>query len=138
MTRPGQEALDRLLIQELRGAYARAIDQQDWEAATDIFTDDAVVEYRDGTLHGGQEVYEYWRENVDYEYSMHTMQMPQLEVTGDTATGQWYLFEYYIAADGTSGFVFGWYDDEYRRVDGEWKIAALDMDVVHDTGGYHV
>lgn len=138
MTTPGQEALDRLKIREVRSAYGRAVDQKDWERATDIFTDDAIVEYRDGTLRGGQEVFEYWRDNVDYEYSMHTMQMPELAVEGDTATGQWYLLLYYVAADGTDGFAFGWYEDEYRRTADGWKISALDMAILEDTAGWHV
>lgn len=138
MTSPGQAAFDRLEIRKLRGTYARAIDNRNWERATDIFTEDAVVEYAGETLHGGEEVTEYWRNNVDYQFSLHTMQLPHIEVDGDTGTGHWYLVEYYIAADDTEGFVFGWYDDEYRRVDDEWYISHLDMDLLYDTAGYHV
>jgi ketosteroid isomerase-like protein len=133
-----REALDRLEIHELRGAYGRAIDYEHYERAHDIFTEDAVVKYRGGDRHGPREVYEYWRDNVEYEFSLHTVQMPELDIDGDVATGKWYMLVFYVGPDGSSGHVMGWYEDEYRRVDGEWKISAMDMSIEHDTGGYHV
>lgn len=137
MSDPAREALDRLALHELRGAYSRAIDDENYERAHDIFTEDAVVAYRGGDKHGPQEVYEYWRDNVEYEFSLHTVQMPEIELDGDQATGRWYMLVFYVAPDGTSGHVMGWYEDEYRRVDGEWKISAMDMRIEHDTAGYH-
>ncbi|WP_255197647.1 nuclear transport factor 2 family protein [Halorarius litoreus] len=137
MTSPGRVALDRLEIGELRATYARAIDYEEWDAAFEVFTDDAVVEYREGTFHGAEAVYEYWRDNVDYRFSMHTMLLPQIDVDGDTAWGHWYLMQFYVMPDGTEGWVFGWYEDEYRRVDGEWQIDHLDMSIEYDTGNVH-
>lgn len=138
MSDPVQEALDRLEIHELRSAYSRAIDYENYDRAHDIFTEDAVVNYRSGEKHGVQEVYEYWRDNVEYEFSFHTVQMPEIEIGGDDATGKWYMLVFYVAPNGASGHVMGWYEDEYRRVDGEWKISAMDMAIEHDTAGYHV
>ena len=138
MSDPAREALDRLELHELRAAYSRAIDDENYERAHDIFTEDAVVNYPRGDQHGPQAVSEYWRDNVAYEFSLHTVQMPELDIDGDEATGKWYMLVFYVAPDGTSGHVMGWYEDEYRRVDGEWKISAMDMGIDHDTGGYHV
>jgi hypothetical protein len=137
MTSPGRRARDWQQIRELRSRYARAIDHKNWEEAHEIFTEDATVHYRGGPLTGAQEVEDYWRENVHYEYSMHTMQAPVIDIDGDTASGEWYLLEYYVMPDGTDGFCFGWYEDEYRRVDGDWYISYLDMAVEEDTEGVH-
>ncbi|ADB62675.1 hypothetical protein Htur_3815 (plasmid) [Haloterrigena turkmenica DSM 5511] len=133
-----QAVRDRLEIHELRGAYARAIDYGNYEEATEIFTDDAVVNYRGGTCHGGEEVAAYWCENVAYEFSMHTVQMPELSINGDEATGRWYMIVFYVTPDGDDGHVLGWYEDKYRRVNGKWMIEKLDMDVTYDTTNYHV
>lgn len=124
-------------LHELRAKYSRAIDFENYERASEIFTDDAVVEYPSGTCTGAGEVETYWRENVAYEFSMHTVQMPEITVDGDTATGTWYMLVLYSAPDGSEGYVMGWYEDEYRRVDDGWKIAAMDMAVIYDTDGYH-
>lgn len=133
-----QAVRDRLEICELRSAYARAIDYGNYGEATEIFTDDAVVNYRGGTCHGGEEVAAYWRENVAYEFSMHTVQMPQLSIDGDEATGRWYMIVFYVTPAGDEGYVLGWYEDQYTRVDGEWMIDQMDMEVTYDTTDYHV
>lgn len=138
MSSAEQAVRDRLEIHELRGAYARAIDYENFGKATEIFTDDAVVNYRGGACHGGEEVEAYWRENVDYEFSMHTVQMPELSIDGDEATGRWYMIVFYVTPDGDEGYVLGWYEDRYTRVDGEWLIDEMEMDVTYDTTGYHV
>lgn len=137
MGSPAREALDRLDIYELRGRYSRAIDYDNYSDATEIFTDDAVVEYPDTTLQGGEEIATFWRADPEYEYSQHTVQMPSIRIDGETATGDWYLLVFYVAPDGTEGAIMGRYTDEYRRVDGEWKIEKIEAEIGHDTGGYH-
>ncbi len=44
---------------------------------------------------------------------------------------------FYVAPDGTEGAIMGRYTDEHVRVDGEWKIAKIEAEIGHDTGGYH-
>ena len=132
------EALDKIEIWELRSAYCRAIDREEYERYTDIFTEDVVVEYPRDSLEGREAVYEYWRDLVDYEESYHTVQMPEIVVDGDRATGMWYMLVFYVAPNLTQGYVMGTYEDEYERVDGDWKIAYLKTEVTYDTGGHHL
>ncbi|MFC6719847.1 nuclear transport factor 2 family protein [Natrialbaceae archaeon GCM10025810] len=133
-----RELLDRIEIRELRAKYSRAIDYEEYEQASDIFTDDAVVHYSNGTCRGTHEVERYWREKVAYDFSMHTVTMPEISIEGDTATGEWYLLVFYRTPDGRDGTVMGWYEDEYRCVGGEWRIAEIEMDLTHDTTDYHL
>jgi hypothetical protein len=137
MAPTAREVRDRQAIHELRARYARAIDFEEYGRADEVFTDDAEVEYRVGTLHGAGAVEEYWREEVDYEFSMHTVQMPEIDVDGDEATGEWYMLVFYVAPDGAAGHVMGSYSDEYCRTDDGWRIARMGMEIDHDTGGYH-
>ncbi|WP_254810966.1 nuclear transport factor 2 family protein [Natronosalvus amylolyticus] len=133
----GQDSDAYRALLELRAAYARAIDYGQWEEYAQLFTTDTEVVYPRETLNGRQAVYEYGRDRVEYEYSMHTAQMPELEIDGNTASGEWYMLVFYIATDGTQGHVLGSYTDEYRRVDGSWKFDRMVATVAHDTGGYH-
>jgi ketosteroid isomerase-like protein len=133
-----REILDRMEISELRSAYAKAVDNENYERAHEIFADDATVHYRAGTCHGAKEVESYWREKVDYGYSVHTAQMPELTVDGDQASGHWYMIVFYETSDGEEGYALGWYEDEYRRIEGDWKITELDMEITQDTTGYHL
>jgi 3-phenylpropionate/cinnamic acid dioxygenase small subunit len=47
-----QRLKDREVIRELRHEYAYTIDENDWDAFLDLFTDDARVELPDGGTDG--------------------------------------------------------------------------------------
>ena len=51
---------------------------------------------------------------------------PIIEVAGDEAKGTWYLFEACTYLEGNRA-VWGSarYDEEYVRVDGEWKFKRI-------------
>jgi hypothetical protein len=43
----------------------------------------------------------------------------------------------YRATDGSEGYVMGRYEDDYVRVDGEWKFSRIKAVISEDTAGYH-
>ena len=137
MSAAPEQVENYLAICELRSKYSRLIDTERWKEFAELFTEDTTVVYPRDTLEDRQGVYEYVRDRVEYEYSMHTAQMPEIEINGDSATGEWYMLVFYIAPDLSQGYVLGSYEDEYRNVDGEWKIDRMVANVAHDTGGYH-
>ncbi len=54
---------------------------------------------------------------------------PIIEVNDDTATGIWYILEPCTHAEGNRAvWQAARYDDEYVRVDGEWKVQNLKLD----------
>ncbi len=53
-----------------------------------------------------------------------------IRINGDTATGRWYQQEYLEEKSGKKRQVSGVYEDEYVRVDGQWKIAKRTYNVV--------
>jgi len=61
--------------------------------------------------------------------------MPTVTVDGDEIRGFWYLYVFYVV-DDTHGWVVGEYEDEYPRVDGEWKFSYLTNENYFDTAGY--
>ena len=55
---------------------------------------------------------------------------PIIEVTNDTATGHWLLFQ--PCTDGTTGeavWLAATYNDQYVKSDGVWLIDRLSIDV---------
>ena len=64
-------------------------------------------------------------EKIDSSLTLGTESL-EIEVDGDTATGQWYLFIPCIHANGSEQAVWGSlrYDEEYVRVNGEWKFKS--------------
>lgn len=140
---PNREVRDYQEIRGLRAAYSHtidtAIDTGDWDDFLSLYTEDAVVDYPQATLRGHEEIGTFGRDLEElYEYSMHTAQMPRIDINGDEASGRWYMLVFYVATDGSEGHALGYYEDEYRRVDGEWRFARVEARVLEDTDGYHV
>lgn len=132
---------DHLELRRLRADYAKHLDHREWGEYASLFTEDALIEY-DGLepLDGRPDIEECARtlfQNA-YDFSMHTAFMPSLEVTGERATGHWYLYVYYGFPDGDTGWVMGEYEDEYERIDGDWKFAYVTNTNHVDTTGTHI
>jgi hypothetical protein len=65
------------------------------------------------------------------ESSAHMLSNPILEIDGNEATGRWYVESPLTFADGSGAWRQGWYRDEYRRLDGEWRIETIEMRFVY-------
>ncbi|MEM7220414.1 MAG: nuclear transport factor 2 family protein [Pseudomonadota bacterium] len=59
-------------------------------------------------------------------FSQHMVHNPIIEVHGDRATGRWYFFGTFTMREGGQAL---WqacrYHEDYRRIDGAWKIQHL-------------
>jgi len=137
-----QESRDHIEIRELRSKYGHAIDHGaatgDWEEFMDLYTENAVLEYPQATITGHEEIRDFCDEiEKMYDFSMHTTQMPVIDIDGDEATGRWYMLVAYTATDGSEGQVMGEYEDNYRRMDGKWKFSRIKAIISKDTGGFH-
>jgi hypothetical protein len=71
-------------------------------------------------------------------FSWHYFVKPQIEVTGDTATGRWDLLAPCTLRDGRPAWMAGVEDDAYRKLDGRWLHTSMRLRVVffapHETG----
>lgn len=65
--------------------------------------------------------------------SAHNAINPDIEVSGDRATGHWRLIMLYtgIYPDGGLHYsrIIGWYKEEYARIDGRWFFTRLYCEV---------
>ena len=95
----------------------------------------AVLFTEDGTWEGGEfgtatghaalrKMFEGLHKAVSF--AQHNAMNPIIEVTGDRAKGAWYLFcPYTSRANNRAGWIAGRYDDDYVKVNGEWKYQHL-------------
>jgi hypothetical protein len=126
---------DRVAIYELKYRCCRAIDTNNLEAITDVFTPDARLEaVRFGetephlSLHGHDELERIAQGEAVSDgqiLTQHRPYNPVITIDEDTASGEWYVSV--VSLDETHGvvsFTIGTYQDSYRRVDGDWKISA--------------
>lgn len=116
-------------IKQLKARYLTACDRKQVDIVRDCFPDGPVVldygpvgtfTHRDGLL----AVFEKFACN-DHVFDIHLGSNPQIRLIDDNeAEGTWGLYFFQInAASNNLMQLAGYYEDRYRRFDGEWKIV---------------
>ena len=134
-----EELLEIESIKQTRTLGARHLDAGDWEALADLYTSDARCEFGPyGTWEDQSAFARLFREAEEPfvkagPYSnLHVIVNHVVTLTGpDTATGMMYLLDF-VTGDmmrpgGNPLYWLGVYDEEYRKVDGRWKIARQSL-----------
>lgn len=120
-------------ITELKHRYFRLLDHGEWEALRDCFTDDVVTHYENGHYRfvGIGEAMAFLSESIAGlraagRWGIHLGHHPEIELLGENeARGRWTLHAA-ILDRGTNrvGRQESFYVDEYRKVDGAWRISS--------------
>lgn len=128
---------DRAAIEDLMARYLFALDWNDFDTFGQTFTEDAEFEYARGTAHGRDSIVETirgFKERIGTIYTddkgnpailRHVLAQTVIRVDGDRAfaTAMWWE----MANNGPDNKplvgTFGTYEDELRRVDGDWKFS---------------
>jgi len=116
-------------IKAVKYRYARCLDQKLWDELGECLTEDAVASYSAGKYHqeGRDAIVGWISDSMGAEtfLSSHRMHHPEIRLTGpDTATGTWALEDTVVeTAFGITIQGAAFYEDEYRKVDGQWRIA---------------
>lgn len=128
--------LDRLLaesdIRTLKARYFRHLDAHEWGELAELFTSDAVILVPAwDTPRGPSEAIPFYRDYMEPTESVHHGFMPEISVVaGSQARALWRMEDrIYRLVEGSQqdyslAHGFGYYHDEYRRVDGHWRISA--------------
>jgi len=128
--RPEQVA-DRIAIDDLLDAYARAIDTKDWDGLRTLFTHDALLDYtHEGGVRGDIEEAIAWLSKALEPFAMcqHIVANRRVTIDGDEATVHAYVFSPLGLPDGLGGLTIvlsgGEYDDRLRRTPDGWRFAS--------------
>lgn len=117
---------DAEAIRNLKATYAGYCDDSyNADKIVELFTEDAVWESQALGRFEGREVIRGFFRGVSkiYTFALHYGMNPRIEVNGDTARARWYLFMPCTMADGNRAmWRAGIDDEEYVRVNGEWKF----------------
>lgn len=116
---------DRDDIVALTIRYATAIDSEQYELLSTVFTADADLDYGEvGHWTGAAEVTEF----MDLAHrgaanTLHRMSNQVAAVDGDAATARTYVDALILGPDGSGVNAVGYYDDEVVRTADGWRIS---------------
>ena len=132
-----QRVLDLQDIAYLKARYCRCIDLQQWETLRTLFTTEAQFEGfpKAPDASGVEGFCSGVAGRLKGAVTAHHLHQPDIQLTGpDTARGVWAMQDYNewphaIGVPGSPQAVgfrgYGFYEEEYRRVDGAWKICFM-------------
>jgi len=122
-------------IKKLKIRYCHCADAQDYPGFAGLFTEDAVWEGGAfGHAEGRKAIEEFLRgvQAQSLPFALHYVMNATIEVTGNTAVGQWYLLEpcTMTTSDGRqTQAVWGTatYEDHFTKTNGEWKFTKVHL-----------
>ncbi len=118
-------------IKQLKARYAAACDDDyNPDKLAPLFAEDAVW---DGSILGYAEgrtaIHEFFSNSSSLvPFAIHQISNPLIEIDGDTATGQWYLWQPMVF-QGAALWMSAVYADEYVRQDGQWIYQNLKLNI---------
>ncbi len=136
---PQDVSADREAIAHIKYRYLRALDTKHWDEFADTLTEDVVGDY--GSSVGEELHFTNRADLVGYMRSAlgpaviteHRVTHPEITVSGDEASGTWYLQDRVIVADFNFMLIgAAFYRDRYRRTDDGWKISSTGYDRTYE------
>ena len=134
---PVVDDVERLLAIEdicaLKARYFRCMDERDWDGLAATMAPDLAFEHPTIGRHASAAAaLEAVKERLcSLAFTVHQGGMPEIDVhSSEQASGIWSLHSVVMpqgAAGGRPALIHGYgrYFDEYRRIDGEWRISGL-------------
>ena len=125
-------------IKQIQIRYVNGLTITDWDDLVDCFSENAFVDLSEG-YRGKEEIAEFFKGEITWthigkegNYLVH----PVISVDGDKATGSWLLYTLFSqphtlqtgsmpVAEDAPDWMHGFYDMEYVRENGKWKISML-------------
>lgn len=127
-------------IKQVKYRYLRALDTRHWDDFAATLTEDVVGDY--GSSPGGEPLrFSNRADLVNYMRSTlgpgiiieHRVTHPEITVTGDQASGIWYLQDRVIVAEANFMLIgAAFYRDRYRRTNEGWQISATGYDRTYE------
>ena len=118
-------------IKQLKARYASACDDNyNPDTLAPLFAEDAIW---DGSILGYAEgragIHEFFSAaSTLVPFAVHQVSNPLIEIDGDTATGQWFLWQPMVF-QGAALWLSATYDDLYVRQEGQWLYQHLKLNI---------
>lgn len=121
---------DKDAIRELTARYCWAVARGDLEAVVQLFCEDGWFAMNDRRFEGRDGIRKSYAAGMSDLSPKPFIHNHVIELQGDRASGHCAV-EIRAVQDGEAYTAAGYYEDHYRRVDGQWKFASRSFEVYH-------
>lgn len=114
-------------IVQLKARCCRLIDTKDWDGYGALLVEDFQLTSDGGTRTSRAEVVASLVGSLATATTVHHVHMPEITVSGDTATAIWAMNDYVMFPSEGSPFVirgYGHYHEEYVRTGEGWRVKS--------------
>jgi hypothetical protein len=111
-------------IRKLKSKYWRCVDRKLWDEIVECFTEDMVLSVFSKLIQGRNECVQFLKDGLAQVVSAHQGHQAEIDITSEsTARAIWALNDLLLDMQpGVNYTGFGYYEDEYVKEDGNWKI----------------
>lgn len=122
---------DRVAITELNGTYADGVVRIDADTWASVWADDAHWNLMGHEVDGRDAIVGFWKQAMSGLNAVSFQCVPcMIEVTGETAKSRVQTQEILKPKDGPTRHVGGLYEDELKKVGGEWRFTSRIFSIV--------
>ena len=123
---------DELAIRTLVARYCDAVARKDAADWGDTWADDGAWQLMGQTSSGREAVVERWNQLMaGFSFVLQTPNFGVIELSGDSATGRWYVTEQLRGKDDSVLLTMGVYHDEYTRTQQGWRFQQRRFDALY-------
>ena len=120
-------------IENLQRIYGYYIEEGLWTEAANLFADDGTIEIAGRGVYAGKDRVLAYLRSIDAEYPQDGRLYDQMQLQpivhvapdGQTAKARWKLFAQEAKHGEFAEWGTGWYENDYVKEDGVWKIRNL-------------
>jgi len=116
-------------IKQVKARYWRCVDKKLWTELEEVFAEDATADYGpDLKFQGRKAIIDFLIASLggEAQVSFHGGHNPEIRLTSvTTATATWPIQAFVLVDPNTRVEDWGHYEDEYVKVDGQWKKKSV-------------
>ncbi len=121
-------------IKKLKALYCKYCDgdmqgkTHDYEKIVSLFAEDCVTETPfHGKIEGLEATRQHYINCQSSPFVFHLVANPIIEISGDTATGEWWVLVASTSQQQNANWTAGVYDETYERTADGWKIKTMEL-----------
>ena len=123
---------DESALRNLMARYVDAVMRNDAAAWASTWAADGVWNLMGTPVTGRDNILGLWQQMMgSFEFAIMMPSTCLFDITGDTASGHWYLQEYTRDLEGNGNIVLSRYLDTYVKQDGQWLYQSREYGFIY-------